>query len=163
MVIETLLGALIGGLTSIIPGIISFLQRKDELNHAYKMAEIEAQLASQRAKFEMDVVNAKADASEGDSLRAHDSSLDGTGFISALRRSVRPVITYIFFGLFVFIKVIALLVAIQSLSSDDWLMDALVWSDLLPVIWDAQTSAIFAAIMGFWFGGRQIEKMLRVR
>jgi hypothetical protein len=39
--------------------------------------------------------------------------------------------------------------------------DALLWNDLMPLIWDDQTSAIFGAIIGFWFGGRAIEKLMR--
>lgn len=161
MIVETLLGTLAGGLTSILPGVLSWLQRKDELKHEAKLAEIRYKLASEQAQMEIGVINARADAFEGDSLRRHDSSLDGKGFINSLRRSVRPVITYLFFFLFLFVKVIAIVTAAQALSADDWLANSLAWSELLPIIWDEQTSAIFGAIIGFWFGGRAIEKLMR--
>ena len=161
MVVETLLGTLAGGLTSILPGILSWLQRRDELKHEQKLAEIRYKLSSEQAKLEVDIINARADAFEGESLRRHDSTLDGTGFINALRRSVRPVITYLFFFLFIFIKVVAVLAALKTTGTQDWLGDALLWSELMPLIWDDQTSAIFGAIIGFWFGGRAIEKMMR--
>jgi hypothetical protein len=161
MIVETLLGTLTGGLTSILPGILSWLQRKDELKHEQKLAEIRYKLSSEQAKMEVDIINARADAFEGESLRRHDASLDGTGFINALRRSVRPVITYLFFFLFVFVKAVAILAALRTTGTQDWLGDALLWNDLMPLIWDDQTSAIFGAIIGFWFGGRAIEKLMR--
>jgi hypothetical protein len=161
MIVETLLGTLTGGLTSILPGILSWLQRRDELKHEQKLAEIRYKLSSEQAKMEVDIINARADAFEGESLRRHDASLDGTGFINALRRSVRPVITYLFFFLFVFVKAVAILAALRTTGTQDWLGDALLWNDLMPLIWDDQTSAIFGAIIGFWFGGRAIEKLMR--
>ena len=156
MVIEAILGTLTGGLTSIIPGVISWMKRKDELNHAQAMAKINLQLATQQANIEMDVIDARADANEGESLRRHDSDLDGDGFIDALRRSVRPIITYLFFFLFVFVKVVALISAINVTDAE-----TILWSDLMSIVWDSQTSAIFGAIMGFWFGGRAIEKLMK--
>lgn len=161
MIVETLLGTLAGGLTSILPGILSWLQRRDELKHEQKLAEIRYKLSSEQAKMEVDIINARADAFEGESLRRHDASLDGTGFISALRRSVRPVITYLFFFLFVFVKAVAILAALRTTGTQDWLGEALLWNDMIPLIWDDQTSAIFGAIIGFWFGGRAIEKLMR--
>lgn len=161
MIVETLLGTLAGGLTSILPGILSWLQRRDELKHEQKLAEIRYKLSSEQAKMEVDIINARADAFEGESLRRHDASFDGTGFINALRRSVRPVITYLFFFLFVFVKAVAILAALRTTGTQDWLGDALLWNDLMPLIWDDQTSAIFGAIIGFWFGGRAIEKLMR--
>lgn len=161
MLTATLIGTLTGGLTSILPGILSFLQRRDELKHEQQILALRAKYAQVDAQIQVDTINAKADANEGESLRRHDASLDDRGFIGALRRSVRPVITYCFFSIFVFIKVIAVVAALKSSGSTDIIGNAILWSDLMPVLWDDQTAGIFGAIMGFWFGGRAIEKLMR--
>jgi hypothetical protein len=69
--------------------------------------------------------------------------------MSALQKSVRPVITYAFFGLFAAIE-IALLQ--ETLSNGTPLSEA------LNTLWDDDTKAIFAAIISFWFGSRAVEK-----
>ena len=73
----------------------------------------------------------------------------GTGIISALQRSVRPVITYCFFGLFLAIEITLLREALNSGMSV---------GESLNVLWDEDTKAIFAAIISFWFGSRAIDK-----
>lgn len=161
MIVESLLGIISGGMTSIVPGILHWLQRKDELQHEQKLAEIRYKLADKESELQIGVINARADAFEGESLRRHDANIDGHGFIGALRSSVRPIITYLFFFLFVFVKVVAVIAAIQTSNTGDWLGNAILWSDLMPLIWDEQTAAIFGAIMGFWFGGRAIDKLMQ--
>lgn len=162
MITAALLGTLTGGLTSIIPGILGFFQRRDELKHERSMAQIQAALAKQKGQIEIDTINARADANEGESLRKHDASLPSDGFMGALQRSVRPVITYLFFFTFIAVKGVVLWAAVQNqvASNGDWLNSAIFWSDIMPVVWDDQTAAIFGAIMGFWFGGRTIDKLL---
>jgi hypothetical protein len=80
---------------------------------------------------------------------AHDTSMQGdTGFVGGLRKSVRPVITYLFFALFATVKVTSLL---QALESQDFYA-------AIALVWDEETQIIFAAIMGFWFGSRALDK-----
>jgi hypothetical protein len=83
-------------------------------------------------------------------LIAHDISMQNdTGPMSWLRKSVRPVITYLFFTLFAAVKVAALNQA-MSAGSD--------FNAAIILVWDPETQAIFAAIISFWFGSRAIEK-----
>jgi len=161
MLLASLIGTLSGSLVSILPGILSFLQKREELRYEAKLFELRAKYQQVATQAEIDLINARADAVEGDSLRRHDASLTEPGFIGALRRSVRPVITYLFFFLFVFVKVVALVAAYQASGEQDWVGNSILWTDLLPIIWDEQTSAIFGAIIGFWFGSRTIEKLMR--
>ena len=93
----------------------------------------------------------EADIKEAEGLYAHDK-IDAGGFINALRGSVRPVLTYCFFGLFVAIKVVALLAFMESGSE---------LGDALTLIWDDATAGLFAAIMSFWFGNRAVSKYVK--
>lgn len=114
------------------------------------MLSIKAQYTRQDTELEIAKIDAQASVNEGTSVRANDSSVDGGHVINALRASVRPIITYCFFALFVTIKILVLYhgIYVQNLSV----------TQLLPIIWDLETSAIFASIIAFWFGGRIIEK-----
>lgn len=70
--------------------------------------------------------------------------------LDILRASVRPVITYAFFGLFVYIKLKAMEYAMSQ-------QDAKI-GDLLPVLWDESTATMFATVLAFWFGSRAIAR-----
>jgi hypothetical protein len=78
--------------------------------------------------------------------------MDAGGFINALRGSVRPVITYVFFGLFIAVKVTAL-ISLMEEGND--------LAGSINLIWDDATSGLFAAIISFWFGGRAVSKYMK--
>lgn len=75
--------------------------------------------------------------------------------LAFLRASVRPVITYAFFGLFAGLKILAFC---HALSVDH--ASAL---GSLPVIWDENADALFGAVLGFWFGSRIISRQVTAR
>ena len=156
---SAILGTLVGGLTSAIPAILRFFERREELKFEREMRRLKMEQARYEAEQEIRVINTEADAFEGESLRRHDSSLDDSGFFGKLRVSVRPVITYCFFFTFLAVKAIAIYTFMQSGASGDWLGNTMALTDLYPIIWDENTQAIFGAIMGFWFGSRTIERL----
>ena len=83
-------------------------------------------------------------------LLEHDTTISkGTGFIAALQKSVRPVITYCFFFLFAAIEITLLREALAS---------GMDLTAALNILWDDDTKAIFAAVISFWFGSRAIDK-----
>ena len=144
-----LLSPLIGILGSLLPSIVQIFQRKQELQHEIQLTQIKLDAARQQAQFDMAVESIKADAIEGQSLRDHDKSLDGGKFINALRASIRPVITYVFFAMFLAVKISAAYVMIHNGTSIP---------EMLKAVWDTETMALFSTIMAFWFGSRVLEK-----
>jgi hypothetical protein len=112
--------------------------------------ELQARYAQQNAQLEINKLDAQALIEEGKSLYAHDAAIDGGKFVNALRASIRPTLTLFFFFAWLAVKGIALYHGIytQNLSV----------IQLVPIIWDTETSVIFSAIIGFWFGSRAMEK-----
>jgi hypothetical protein len=87
---------------------------------------------------------------EGVDLRDHDLSIGGSDTIQTLRASVRPIVTYTFFGLFCLIKVVAILkMWILGVPVEQW----------LPIIWGEEETVLLAAILSFWFGSRITTKL----
>ena len=111
------------------------------------------EMMSKRSELKLQLLDKEADIKEAEGLYKHDS-IDAGGFINALRGSVRPIITYCFFALFVGVKVTALL-ALLDVGHD--------MGRALSLIWDDATSGLFAAIMSFWFGNRAVSKYMKVR
>ena len=80
-----------------------------------------------------------------------------SGFFGGMRKSVRPVITYLFFGLFAAVKGTSIFVLLG-----DQELTAVSLNAALVKVWDPETQAMFAAIISFWFGSRAIEKGKKV-
>jgi len=90
----------------------------------------------------------KAEIQELKSLYEHDQTLKTSStFISALRASVRPVITYFFFFTFVGVELSVIF--------------NLVDPSLIDKIWSDNTAGLFAAVLSFWFGSRAMSKVMR--
>jgi hypothetical protein len=145
-----LLSPLLGAAVNLLPSVLGYFERQQANKHEIELTKVKLDVAIQTAQLGIDLEEAKADAREGESLRTHDSTLDGGKFINALRASIRPVITYIFFALFVAIKVSAAYVMLSNGADVPTMLNA---------VWDEETIALFGAIMGFWFGSRTIERM----
>jgi hypothetical protein len=144
----SLLGSLLGFGTSFLPKVLDIFQDRSDKKHELAVMEMQIKQQKEVADQQLEAINVEADIREVESLHA---SMRPTGvkFIDGLRGSVRPVITYAFFGLFIFVEVSAYIsltaVGVSGL-------------DALETVWDDETSALFAAVISFWFGGRAIAR-----
>ena len=150
----TLLGSLLGFGTSFLPEVLNYFKRGQEQKHELERMKMEIELMAKRSEFKIQELDKEAEIKEAEGLYKHDS-VDAGGFINALRGSVRPIITYAFFGLFVAIKVTAL-ISLMSLPEMQLNM-------ALSMFWDDQTAGLFSAIMAFWFGNRAVSKYYKTK
>tara|TARA_R100001086_G_scaffold195691_1_gene112469 strand:- start:152 stop:601 length:450 start_codon:yes stop_codon:yes gene_type:complete len=144
----SLIGSLLGFGTSFLPKVMDFFQDKQDKKH--ELAVMEAQIHQQKelASQKLEAVNVEADIREIEALQK-SMQPSGVKWIDGLRGSVRPVITYSFFLLFVFVEVAAYLsLTAQGVSG----------LEAAGLIWDGETKALFAAVISFWFGGRAIAR-----
>jgi len=106
-------------------------------------------LMEKRSALKLQELDKQADIQETKSIYEHDRSIDAGGFVNALRGSVRPVITYAFFLMFVTVEVVIMLKVMES-GGD--------WKDAVELMWSPETQGLFAAIISFWFGNRAVSK-----
>jgi hypothetical protein len=132
---------------------VRIFERKQEIKYELELTKIKIDAAERQADLNFNVEVVKADAQSRQSALDHDKSLDGGKFINALRASIRPVITYSFFFVFVAIKIAAAYVMLSTGQSVPAMLDA---------VWDAETMALFSTIIAFWFGSRMMEKQERM-
>ena len=167
--LSTLLSFLMGGL----PKILDFLQDRQDKKHELELAQMQIQRELEMRKLgfeaqervehihtqqlEIETKSAEkqslvqAQQAEMQAIYAHDMSLnEGTStWMKNLRASVRPVITYGFFGLLVFIDI--------GLFAYGW-SRGVPFTELAEMLWDPETQALFASIIAFHFGGRAFGK-----
>lgn len=148
-----LLAPLFGILGSLLPSIVRIFERKQEIKYEVELTKIKLDAAERTANLQYHVEEIKADSQSRQSALDHDKSLDGGKFINALRASIRPVITYSFFFLFVAVKWAAAYVMIKQGQDIPTMLDA---------VWDPDTMSLFSTIIAFWFGSRVMEKQDRL-
>jgi len=90
-------------------------------------------------------------AQERIALYNHDKKLSegASPWVLNLRASVRPIITYIFVFIVLFIDIVGLIWAIKS---------GVDFVTALQIIFSDEEMAIFASIIGFWFGSRHWDR-----
>ena len=168
-IFSTLISFLMGGL----PKFLEFFQDRADKKHELELAQLQIQreLEMRKLGFEaqervehirseqlqneaaaatsMAVIGAQQ--AEMVALYAHDTALnEGTSqWMKNLRASVRPVLTYGFFLLLVFVDVAGFWYGYHM---------SVPFNDLLNMLWDSDTQALFASIIAFHFGGRAFGK-----
>jgi len=145
----TLLSTVFGLLGSLLPNVIKIFEKKQDYAHELELKKLELDAAREGIVLQQQMEAIKADTLEGESVRKHDIDVEYSGFWAALRASIRPTITYAFFFLFCGIKIAAFVIMVRNNASP---------TELLQLVWDNETMAIFSAIIGFWFGSRAVEK-----
>jgi len=148
-----LLSPFFGILGSLLPSIVRIFERKLELKHEIELTKLKIDASIHQANVTFDTEVVKAVAIERQSILDHDKSIDGGKFINTLRASIRPVITYAFFFVFIAVKISAAYVMIETGQSVPAMLDA---------VWDLETMSLFSTIIAFWFGSRMIEKQERI-
>ena len=167
--LSTLLSFLMGGL----PKILDFLQDRQDKKHELELAQMQIQRELEMRKLgfeaqervehihtqqlEIETKSAEkqslvqAQQAEMQAIYAHDTSLnEGTStWMKNLHASVRPVITYGFFFLLLFIDI--------GLFAYGW-NSGVPFTELAEMLWDSDTQALFASIIAFHFGGRAFGK-----
>ena len=147
----TLLGSLLGFGSSFLPEVLNFFKAGQEHKQKMESMKLEIELMGKRSELQLSLLDKQADIKETEGLYKHDS-IDAGGFVNALRGSVRPVITYAFFGLFVAVQIV-IMVKVMNEGGN--------WAAAVTLMWTAETSGLFAAIMSFWFGNRAVSKYLK--
>ena len=148
----TLLGSLLGFLSSAFPDVLRLW--RDRADRKHELAILDRQMEAQRQGHTQRLaeIEVQADIAESRALYTHASQPSGVLWVEALRASVRPIITYAFFVLFATVKIAALLQLLDQ---------GVDFTNGLIAIWDAETQALFAAVMSFWFGQRALQKARR--
>jgi len=147
----TLLSSALGFGTSFVPKLLDTYQDSKDKKH--ELAVMEKQLAREErlADKKAEAMIMEGEIKRDTQLLIHDAEI-GKGastWVTNLRSSVRPIITYLFFALFFFAEGVTAYVALQQGASIEVLRD---------VLWTEDTQAIFAAVISFWFGSRAIKK-----
>ena len=147
----TLLSTLMGFGTSFVPKVLDFMQDRKDKAHELSVMAMQLEREEKLASYKADAMMQAAEVQRDSQLLVHDTEV-GKGasqWITNLRSSVRPVITYLFFVIFFFVEGVAAYIVLTQGGDIEAITNAL---------WTEETRSIFAAIVAFWFGSRAIKK-----
>jgi hypothetical protein len=132
-----------------VPAIMQFFTLK--ANNAQQLAIAQLQLEATKAgtALQIDLANAQADIKEAEYIHSFAAGASGIKWVDALSVLVRPYITIVFFHFWLLIEGSLFVYGVNS-GYD--------LGQLAKLLWDDNTAASFAAILGFWFGTRMMTR-----
>lgn len=158
----SIISGILGFATSGLPSVLDFFKNKGDQKHEQAMARLEMERAMEMAKagyasqerieeFRTDQVEMETYAQERLALYKHDEKLaeGASPWVINLRASVRPVITYLMLFVLLFVDIVGLIWAIKS---------GVDFATAMEIVFSNEEMAIFASIIGFWFGSRRWDK-----
>jgi len=155
----TILGSLIGFLGSFAPKVLQMWQDKKDKAHELAVMALQIQAQKDIGAQKLEEVKVSAESAEMVALYEH-AKITPSGvkwvdaFLALLTGSVRPVLTYSFFGLYAIVKYA------QAVSASSFYSNMTVTSALAKT-WTEEDAAIFATIITFWFSGRILQKFFK--
>jgi hypothetical protein len=160
--LTTLLSLFGGGLMRLLPEVFALFGKKQDNFH--ELAMLDKQIALQALQVQMQQVGATAHQQEVETQSTAEQliallgaqkeamvgqmQLVGNKLIDGLNFLVRPIVTYVFFGMYVGIKICMIVLAFQQPEA------------LKAVIacWTEDDAAVLSGILAFWFVGRVFDK-----
>lgn len=146
----TLLGSLLGFFSSAMPKFLDIWQDRNDRSHELDILDRQMEQMRLGHGQRLEEISVNADIQESLALYKHDTAIPASTWVNNLRASVRPMITYAFFLLFAIVKLSALYILV--INQQMHITQALI------KVWDAETQALFAATLSYWFGVRSISK-----
>ena len=141
--------ALLGAVAGFMPAVVQYLTKKADNAHELAMEQLRIDAARQGAALEVDRSRAEADVRQADRIYDFANQPSGISVVDALVVLVRPLITFCIFGMWM-VLTSGLFVYAVNKGYD--------LGQIYKLLWDEETQAIFAAIIGFWFGNRMMVR-----
>lgn len=151
----TVLSSILGFATSGLPNLLKFFEQKGDQKHELEMAKLEMERALAMAEkgfaSEERISEMETYATERIALYNHDNKLQTktSPWVNNLRASVRPIVTYAFVSLLLFVDIAGLIWAIHT---------GVEFGTALSTVFSPVEEGIIGSIIGFWFGSRHWQK-----
>lgn len=149
-----LLGSIFGGIFRLAPEILKLFDKVNERKHELNMFRLQTDLEKMRGEFRVEEKYVDHSITQLDAIQEAfkeqaASAQASYRWVAALSALVRPMVTYILFGLYVAVKAVVISHALDSGAS---------WFDVATKFWTAEDFGMLNMILTFWFVGRAIEK-----
>lgn len=151
-----ILGSLLGGIFRLAPEAFKLFDRMNERKHELAMFSLQTELEKQRGDQKLAEIGAQREAAiDSGVLSAFNSAIQqqtemvkasGSGFISALSASVRPVMTYYLLAMYGAFKTAIFI----TTPGNGW--------ETLVNIYNPEDMALLCGVVNYWIMDRTLAK-----
>lgn len=153
--LETALGAVTGGAMRMVPELMKVWDRRNERKHELSMQDKALAFEQLRGANRLEEIKAEGEQQYDqsalsaliESVKAQGRTVGG--WVDKLTQSVRPGITYAYFGMYLVVRITVITYAIVTDANME---------QIIKVAWTAEDQAMLAGILNFWFLGRVFDK-----
>lgn len=145
----TLLASIAGFITSIIPEIVKLYRDRQDKIHELNILDRQIQFQEKNQNKELEEIIHTANILENISL--YSTYKTGISWVDTLNGTVRPMLAYSFFIMYLSVKVMQFLYISNNANVIEH----------IHLIWNLDDQAIFAGIVSFYFGQRGFKKSRR--
>jgi hypothetical protein len=143
----TLLASIAGFISSIIPEIVKYFKDVNDKKHELAILEKQIEYSKNSNIRSLEEIHISRDILEQASLYATYKT--DVGWVDALNGSVRPILAYSFFGMYIWVKYIQY----RALEASSHIIE------YIEIIWNIDDQAIFAGIISFYYGQRTFQRL----
>jgi hypothetical protein len=155
-----LLGSLVGFIGGFVPSILKYFQQKQDNKHELDVMQLQMQAQAQLHTEKIEEINVTGDIEESKALYTN-AKIEQTGvkwadaMLALFNGTVRPVITYLFTGLYVIVK----LAQVQSMvkGSGTTVLDAVKYT------YTETDMSCLMLVLSYWFGQRMAQKVFKIK
>jgi hypothetical protein len=146
----TLLGSVLGFMGSLVPEIFKYVRDRSDQSHELAILDRQVEMMKLRHAQNVEELQMIGETEALKVMYKYPAKM-GVRWVDALSGSVRPVITYAFFMLYLGMKMVQTYGLWQELTVSGWEM-------LVEKIWSEEDQILFAAVVSFWFGQRALMR-----
>lgn len=149
-----ILGSIFGGLFRLAPEVLKFFDRKNERLHELQMFKLQTETERMRGEFRVEEKYVDFSVAQMDAIgkaMEQQGKADSKAYkwVASLSALVRPMITYVLFGMYVCFKIIMISYAMST---------GVPLSAAVSTLWTPDDFAMLNMVLTFWFLSRTIEK-----
>lgn len=145
----TLITTILGALTGMVPGVLQFFTQKATNAQQLELRKLELQAAREGTALQVDLAHAQSDIQQQSRIYDFASKPTGIGWVDAVTVLMRPYITAVLFHMWMAVEIALLIYGIRA---------GFDLEKLINLLWDESAKAMLAAVVGFWFGNRMLNR-----
>ncbi len=152
----TIIASIVGFLGSLVPDVMRIISESKEKSHELKMLDMQIQIQKQKRNDQnvTRLEEAKMRQATKETKFLYGTYYSNNKFIDALNASVRPVLAYSFFLIYVASKVMQFF--ILDAQTADFIIKM---EEAIKLLWAEEDQVIFAGVISFYYGQRSFAKL----
>ncbi len=144
----TILASLVGFLSSVFPEMLKFFKDINDKKHELSIMQQQIEISKISNKAMLNEIFIAKDIKDQENLYSTYST--NITWVDALNGTVRPVLAYCFFLMYLIVK----FMQYNTIKNSSFIVE------YIDIIWNIDDQAIFAGIISFYFGQRNFRKIL---